>query len=258
MDAGYRIELLNMLDPDWEGRTVDVVTFPAPPVLAKGVMYAEDCWRSDVVERGRELFGKEACRAGVFTDRGPAFVVRYPLAKLFRSFSGDQTAVAEASIYCANISYATLLEVGQRTYATDAILEGVTKVGASCHPASHTSVPDAPWMTLLLQLATASKVRKGLTGFVFADDEEARRYFAGYDFSSNRAVDQLFRFASLQDCLIFRRKHRLEVQPVLSDRMVDRMLPRLESNERLAVRYRDVRAYANAILRRDQLIVKEV
>jgi len=247
MDSGYNVRILNYLDPMWVERKVTAVTFPAPPFPVLGTIYAEDSWRSDVLERGEEIFRNKGhrVRGSTFTGRGPAFIIEYRLGQLFdlnlvRLDSRD-IAVVPKSIYCASTSYATILETPKLRYATDAILESVQLIAKSCHPASHTAIPMAPWLTLLLQLERAE--RKEANGFIFADDVTAGLYFTDVDFSANAAVDQLFQYATVSDC--FDHEARLDVRdtvvlyPTLSEHLRYQMLPLLQSNERLAVKATD-------------------
>jgi len=231
MNVGYSPLILNELDPEWRSRKITAVTFPAPPVRAKGVIYAEDAWRSDALERGEEIFRghKYTVLESAFTDRGPAFLIQYTLSELFTRAQLGVMVVPE-SIYCATISYATLLETSSTKYATDAVLEDIMSISSSCHPGSHTAVPMAPWLTLLLELERAE--RKEAQGFIFADDIAAGRYFPDYDFSSNASTDVLFQYATLSDCVPASVKE-LRLYPVLSERITGLLLPRLQSNEKL-------------------------
>lgn len=257
MRPGYNLDVLKLLDPEWKSRTVDTVTFPAPPVLAKGVMYAEDCWASSTLERGEGIFrtrGRQ-CLGSVFTNRGPAFLVRYSLEDLFEEDRrDDRRMIIPESIYCATISFSTLLESPKVLYANNAILEGVMSIGHSCHPGSHTAVPRAPWLTLILELERAESSR--VKDFVFADHDVSERYFPTHDFSSNDNLDQLFRYATIQDLLEpdynTDQQTQVLIQPTLSARLVMDMIPRLESNERVRSTTADIHRFVHAVDVRDR------
>ncbi len=252
MDSAYRLAILDTLDPEWESRTVDAVTFPAPPILAKSAIYAEDCWRSDVLERGESIFNDQGtCLGSAMTDRGPAFLLQYTLGDLFgRSERSDGIAVIPESIYCATISFASILESNGIIYATDAVIERVRSISASCHPGSHTSIPNSPWLTLLLELDRASDIlhKKISPSFTFADHVDAHQYFPDIDFRRNEEVDQLFKYASLGPCMST--PGEVRIPPVLSDRLRS-IIPILESNDRLSIGV-PIEKYISLVNRRDE------
>jgi len=199
--SSYKRQILEHFNPGWASMPLDVVTMPAPPVKAKGILYAEDCWRSDVLERAEDVFNAQddvACISSAVTDLGPAFLLRTTLGKLLHM---NKVAAVVDPIYCATISYATLLEVGDTTYATDAIIEDVRDIQSSCHPGSHTSVPGAPYMTILLQLSYALDGRMLNLGMEFADHITAAAYFPAHDFNHNQQADRLFHYLTLTDCI---------------------------------------------------------
>lgn len=227
--ARYDLRILSTLDPEWESRQLRVVTFPAPPTIAKGVMYAEDCWRSDVIDRGLDIV--PGAIAGAFTDRGPAFLIEKSLKSLF---STNQNSVQTfQGIFCATISFATLFETSKALYVTEAILERVSGISSSCHPGSHTSVPLAPNLTALLQLNRALDGREVSPGFTYADHLVTSRYFPGHDFSGNIPIDMLFSYLTLSECLD-RSVDSIVLPATLSPGLRSLVSTTLSTNDRLA------------------------
>lgn len=202
----------------WRDLTVDLVTFPAPPVSAKGVFYAADAWGSTTLDRGRDVFNSQkiACLDATMTYRGPAFLLRRRIQDLLNV---NRDGHFDAPIYCAMISWERLLEDRVQSYANKALLEGITPISRSCHPGSHHSIPYAPWLTLITQFRRATDSRfehDPIDEFTFADHIESLRYFPDHDFSRNREVDKLFSTVSLTD-LVGTATHHLVVYPVLGD-----------------------------------------
>jgi hypothetical protein len=249
-------QLLDLLDADWRSKDVELVTFPAPPTPAKSVLYAEDSWRSNAVERGMSVMQDYHVHANVlagqFTDRGPAFLMRRRLSDLFDSRETGQV-VAPSPIYCATISYTTLMESGGLLYATDTVLEGVSSISRSCHPASHTVVPNAPYLTAFLELRYAKDGRLAPTDFTFADHIHGMQYFPNYDFQGNAQVDWLFRYLTLADCLVST-STEFKLFPVVSKRLRQLVNESLIANSNLAVKYNDNEQYIEAVDAYNQLM----
>jgi hypothetical protein len=244
----YSTEILRRLDPLWPSRLIDVITFPYPPVLNKGVMVAADSWSSDALERGSELFGRERqCLKTALTNRGPAFLLRLPLGDLI------QPGGSIRPIYCATISYQTLIENPTVTYASRVILESVMEIGRSCHKASHTVVPSAPLLSLLLELQFATN---GVEGFKFADPYTAGLYFPTHDFAHNGEVDHLFRFASIGEAIGRDNPKEVIVPNSISPRLASLMRQRLVSNEFIRQSHRAPLEYMDAVIRRDSLVME--
>lgn len=242
----YSLDLLNLLNPDWAQLAVDVVTFPAPPVPAKGVLYAEDCWRSDTLERAGDVLlskGKMVLRAA-FTNRGPAFLVRERLGDVLHE-EDHHDAVTGEPIYCATIGYAKLLETNDLVYASDATLDGLMEISRSCHPGSHTCVPNAPMLTALLQVSYATDDRDMPHEFVFADHVVGQKYFPTHDFSHNTDVDELFRYMTIQDCV--GSLTQVNMYPVLSSRLVEVIFSRLQPNGHFRVKHHDLAKYISVV-----------
>lgn len=245
----YTTQMLDMLQSNWRSLEVDLVTFPAPPTPAKGVLYAADSWRSDTLERGMAIFTDKhehmSALAGQFTERGPAFVLRQSLGNLLST--NGTAAVIPQPIYCATISYANLMESADLTYADDSILEGVRAISRSCHPASHTVAPAAPYLTAWLSIRYAKDGRKLPQDFVFADHLMAERYFPDMDFHGNAKLDCLFQYLTLADCLVNQTDHMFQLQPVLSRNMRTFINKHLVPNSNLAVRYADMYEYISVV-----------
>ncbi len=251
LGAGYSIDILKLLDPDWAQLDIDVVTFPAPPVVAKGVLYAEDCWRSDTLERAIEVLqnaGKVVLQAA-FTNRGPAFLVRERLYALLETYSDK--AVISKPIYCATIGYAKLFESGDVVYASDATLDDLDEITHSCHPGSHTCVPAAPMLTALLQVGYATDNRKLPHEFVFADHVIGQKYFPAHDFSHNWDVDELFRYMTIQDCV--GDVLQVNMYPVLSTRLTAVIYRQLQPNGHFRVKHPDLAKYIETVNQFNQI-----
>lgn len=240
----YTKQLLDLLDDKWPDRYVELVTFPAPPTPAKGVLYAEDSWRSDVLERGMSIFNSMALYQVLdarFTERGPAFLIRRRLEDIIRTEDG--IAVVPNPIYCATISYATLLEQGNLVYASDSVLENVREIESSCHPASHTVAPGAPFLTSWLELRYAADGRRLPQDFVFADHDMAERYFPKRNFQANRELDQIFKYLTLDDCLVHHTQTTFQLYPVISGHLRQHIATKLVSNTNLHRRQPDLYKY---------------
>ena len=243
--AHYSLELLNRLSSDWKEQVVDVVTFPAPPVPAKGCLYAEDCWRSSALETATDMLqskGKSVISAK-FTNRGPAFLIRHRLGDLLMSDYGD--AVTVNPIYCATIGYTTILETNELLYANDATLDSMLPISRSCHPGSHTCVPGAPMLTALLQVTYATDDRELPHDFVFADHVTGQKYFPEHDFSQNIGVDDLFKYMTIQDCV--GQVKQVEMYPVLSTRLTELIFKQLQPNGHFRLKYPDIGKYIDVV-----------
>lgn len=252
----YTEALLNLLNPNWRDLWVDVITFPCPPTPAKSVLYAADAWRSDAVERGIEVFQAyhehSIVMAGQFTGRGPAFLIRRKLTSLLSI--GSYGVTAPQPIYCAKVSYVSMFESGRLRYANDVILEGVSAISQSCHPASHTVVPDAPYLTAFLELRYADDGRELPHDFIFADHVSAGQYFPKHDFHGNMEVDTLFRYLTLQDCLVGNKDKAIMLYPVISQRLRQVISESLIANSNLAQKYPNVERYVQAVTAFQSLI----
>lgn len=246
---------MESLDPEWKSRPVRFVTFPAPPVLAKGVIYFDDAWRSDTLERGVELFSQDRFQgiSGAMTSRGPAFVIECPLDALVDVNLFRQRAEIPLSTYCATMSYFTLFE-DRTTYSTDVVLEGVRLISNSCHPGSHSAIPQSPWFTLMIQLQRASAVNPS---YEIADHLEAESLFPGIDFSMNRRIDNLFKYATVSAMLDGKPSSR--ISPVLSAELLSSQMALLESNQALWEKsLGDRQRFINLVDRRDEILSQGV
>lgn len=248
----YDLQILERLQPDWRQEDVDVVTFPAPPVPAKGHLYAEDCWRSNALEVATNMLrdkGKTVLGA-LFTNRGPAFLMRQQLGDLLGHSGG-----VVSPIYCATISFATLTESEGVVYATEALLEGMMSIMHSCHPGSHTCVPSAPLLTALIQTSYALDGRDLPSEFRFADHDMGSRYFPKHDFSANAFVDGAFRYLTIQDCV--GSASQIKVHPVLTRRVIETLNTVLLPNGHFKAKYPDVGQYIAVVDQfRNQLTCK--
>lgn len=197
----YSTAILSKLNPDWGDMIIRVVTFPAPPVPAKGVLYAEDAWASNTVEHALELFQAKEYRAlsAAMTIWGPAVVLQQRLAELTNRTNG-KGYIMPTPMYCATMSY-EVLGSSHRTYANNTILEGIQPIHQSCHPGSHSCLPIAPFLTLWLQLERTHGNTDLPTDFEFADHLVGAGLFPQIDFSMNRAADRLFSYLTVSDCL---------------------------------------------------------
>lgn len=250
----YDVRIMNKVNPNWAEMPVDMVTFPCPPTKAKGVFYAFDSWSSDALDR-REVFNtvSRTCLGAVFTTRGPAFLVRTSLGSLF---TRDQDkVVVPAPIYCATVSFQTLFESQGTLYATATILERVSEISGSCHPASHTVVPGAPHMTLLLLLSYAHRVND--PDFVFSDHLHAERLFPDHDFSGNRAAEQLFSYVTVSHALIKPKVDEIVVPRCLSAPAREVLLTTAYSNQHLFQMYPDPSEYVDMVDARNRRLKGE-
>jgi len=218
--------ILDLFLPTWKEQIVTTVTFLAPPHISPldtlGVATPLDAWKSDTLERGASLFEEKGyhCVDSTLSEYGPTFAVERRLEDLL-SKSGKRA-------YCAKLSFATLLETSRVTYPTDVILEGIQPIQHSCHLGSHTIVPNAPYLTLLLLLEQAVRSAKGTTDFVYADDVVGVSSFLDVSFRSNAVVDEWFQYVSLFDVPVSRRT-QIEYKH-LSERIRSTWLPKLLRN----------------------------
>jgi hypothetical protein len=219
---------------DWTNREVLAVTFPAPPLKALDTVYAEDCWSSNALEMGSDVFFNKGNTviASKFTDRGPAFVVKYRLGQLINTSTRKGKFKVNANgIYCATIGYKKLFSSSGTEWATEANIEGLSLGSSSCHPASHTSIPLSPCLTSILQLNRAMKVDVG--SFKFADDIVSQKYFPNVDFNDNIIIDDLFNVLSTQHVI----SSSGGVKGGLSNRILKTCLPQFNTNNFLWSKY---------------------
>lgn len=232
----YSTAILHKLNPDWGDLSIRVVTFPAPPIPAKGVLYAEDAWASNTVEHALELFQAKEYRAlsASMTNWGPAVVLQQRLAELMVEATTKELVdyVIPVPMYCATMSY-EVLGSGHHTYANNTILEGIQPIHQSCHPGSHTCLPGAPFLTLWLQLERTRDNDNLPAGFQFADHQAGAGLFPQIDFSMNMAADKLFSYMTLADCMINGADARV-LRPVISPALQQLAISNLASHSRLA------------------------
>ncbi len=160
---------------------------------------------------------------------------------------------ASDPVFCSEVSYESVLEDRGLVYANRAILEGVTSINRSCHPASHTVVPRAPFLTLMLLLERGN--RGGLEEFQFADEAWSAEQFPGREWAGNESVDRMFRFLTIGDAMgreIY--GNTWKAPGHISDRLAFRLKTVLMSNERLHRIYRDPLKLMDAIAQRDAML----
>lgn len=239
--ARYSADILRALDPDWRQREVSIVTFPAPPVLAKGQVYRIDGWSSRVFDNAFELF--PGCYDAVMTNRGPAYLIRSKLGDLFSA--GE--AIPDP-IYCATISF----EHTQHNHPRAALIDHVRPIASSCHPASHTAIPCAPYLTMLLELSYLE--RASVDGFVLADHVSTAIYFANHDFDGNAVLDSLFRYMTISNGVRLEDDSCFSLHPSLSPRLRTRLIGELVGNENLSRQFPDYARYMHAVDVRNSLL----
>ena len=234
--------LSDLLGEGWASLQVRAVTFPAPPVKAKDTIYAEDCWSSNALEMGSDVFENKdnTVLASKFTNRGPAFVVVYDLGQLVSDYSNAVKLQVEAtSIYCARIGYKKLFSHSNTIWATEANIEGLSLGTGSCHPASHAAVPDAPFLTTMLQMqrSVSTQVGTKLGNFKFATDRTAQKYFPEVDFSDNALVDHYIKMLGSKHIISL--NNNTSLRGGLADSLIEQCMPTFNSNNRLWTKHKN-------------------
>jgi hypothetical protein len=184
---------------DWGDRTVKVICMPLPPSPVRSLIYMPDCFTSktfdNVFDRDRQ-FRAVSMEA---TERGPAILAVVKLKDLI-SFDKDHGFLTiENATCCATISYYVICEENGLTYANEVSLDSLAMPTGSCHPGSHYVIPDAPYLTAILQYAQApEREYQGRRGgwhhnkqleIVYAAPDEGKAIFPQHDYHCNRIVD---------------------------------------------------------------------
>jgi hypothetical protein len=143
----------------YRDKTIRLVAIPVPPVPVKGVIFKPDSFSSKSYDGNHEIYETEHDEKVVsshWTEHGPALLVYLPLKTLIK-ITPEGYLTVDVSTFCATISYLTFEKHGI-TYAKDATLDCLSLIARSCHPGSHYTVPQAPYLTALLQFAQAPNI----------------------------------------------------------------------------------------------------
>lgn len=192
----------------WAWKRVRIVALPLPPVQVHGLIYRPDSFASNTFDKEFDM--GESC--GSHTDKfravdvvpspsGPAIIISLRLGNLISFDNTEGTLTVLRDSCCATVTYQTKLGlkidggVGRADHAINVSLKHLN-FSSSCNPGSHIVVPDAPYLSALLQYAGSPsefgdrerhQIIKNLS---FYRPDEAKALFPGFDFSPNQAIDR--------------------------------------------------------------------
>lgn len=191
---------------------VCLIAIPLPPVHVRGLIYRTDSFSSKTFDMGFELNDKmsvaDTYRAASIAPSqfGPAVLLTLKVNSLI-GFDQNGFLVVHRSSCCATVSYAVRHSLKDGTgnrwdYADYVTLDNIN-FSRSCNPGSHISVPKAPYLTSLLQYASAPDGgRHGghevLKDFVYLSPDQAEALFPDWDFSANAGIDHWLSMCATQ------------------------------------------------------------
>jgi hypothetical protein len=189
---------------EWGERKVRLLSIPLPPIAIRGLVYRPDAFASSTFDNTQDLndtIGKATTAYKTVavrpTKNGPAILIVTKLKELIQFDSGTGFLTVQRRSVCASVSYQVKFDLkdgrgNPLDYAHNVTLKALN-FSASCNPGSHLVVPDAPYLSALLQYAASpkeggsnSKIIKRVT---YLTPDEGVAAFLGYDFSANRSVD---------------------------------------------------------------------
>lgn len=202
------LEWMKRTFSDYGSLSVKVLCMPLPPSPVRNLIYMPDCFTSKTFDR--EFDRSEQFRAVAMeaTDLGPAVLAVIKLKDLI-GFNSDGYLTVRNATCCATISYSVLCEEGGLKYAYDVQLDSLAMPTGSCHPGSHYTVPDAPFLTSLLQYAQApfkpdeEPAIKWDFRTVYASPDEGKAIFSNWDFHCNKIVDSYVARCAVQKDVSF-------------------------------------------------------
>lgn len=198
----YLSEFMKKTFPDISERTLNVICFPLPPSPVKGVVFMPDSFSSKNFDGVNFDQDKEGFRPISMTwgEMGIAVLGKVKVSDLL-FFDEEGLLKVQNSTCCASSSASTIAR-DSHEYVDDVVLDGLGLIKRSCHPGSHFSIPEAPFLTALLQWAQSpeggnpqnkmmwdQEVKRAEFLVKYLSPEEGKIYFPQANYSRNAIVD---------------------------------------------------------------------
>lgn len=164
-----------------------VVIYPLPPCPVSGLIYHPKGFHPKTLESGYDRPDCMKIIATKFTKYGPAILIDTKFRELIDYHNGV--------ISCGTGVCATSSSYIEDDVAYDSILDRIVVINRSCHPGSHITVPNAPYLTTLLHHSSVSRIGESRGGSIeYTDPSSAENDFPGVSFN-NRKFDKLISHA---------------------------------------------------------------
>ncbi len=191
---------------DYADMTMLIVAIPTPPcpVHKDALVLMPDSFTSKSFDGDCDL-GDGFQILGVKPTRnlGPAFLVSAKLSRLVRS-NKKRDLHTNIAAFCAGISYFSV-EISRVHYGVETNIDRLSTVGGSCHQGSHFTIPEAPYLTAVLQQRQAPS--SGKLAVDYLTPAEAELVFPQIDFTMNREPDRFISTCSVDPaCCPYRRR----------------------------------------------------
>ena len=197
-----------MIDGILDSRIL-VVVIPLPPdVEVNGLIHMDDAFASKTYDIGFDrdhndftiidmiptivgpaiLISTRVRELIFLTDREESMFESYSMARRIPPAPGTIPFIAvQRPACCANVSYYQET-IGGQNYGIDTVINSLSLVTSSCHPGSHISIPEAPFLTAAIQHHCGFSRRADMNKR-FISPMEAKTFFPSYDYSKNMVVD---------------------------------------------------------------------
>ena len=193
---------------------VKVVMLPLPPTPVDGMIYLDDAFVSKSFDSGFDRPESVRVEKTIPTEFGPAILGSIKINDLMEIFSSKalyepirdvglyppvagerpKISIKRATLCATSSSYQQTIHGTE--YAIDITLDGIRLCHRSCHPGSHIVVPNAPFLTALLQYSSAREFGelndndRDFTKYNYLSPEQGAALFPYIDFSKNLYIDQ--------------------------------------------------------------------